>query len=63
MINYPFTHILKVTKLFCHSICSSFINNIHKIVSQNKGHPFSAHTKFLLKMTEDMSKVDVKQLQ
>ena len=38
-------------------------NNLHKMIGEYKGYPFSLNSKLALEVTEDMTEVDVEHLQ
>lgn len=40
----------------------TFIYDVYEIVGQNEGYSFTSESKFLLKMTQNVTEIDMKQL-
>ena len=45
------------------SLLVPFGNHVHKMIGEYKGHSFPPNSKLALEVPEDMTKVDVEQLQ
>lgn len=57
---YALAQCLKVRKLLCLAINTTLVYDVDKVVCEHERNTFASHTKLLLEVPKDVTKVDMK---